>query len=740
MAETLHTEDGMEITIQDESGDAHVDPQTGAIETPLEDGGVVVQFTPPQKVVDDSAIDPAKHFDNLALDMTDDSLGVIADELIQAIEADDKSRSQSLADRARGIELLGIKLEPPRSDISDSSSPVDGMSSVTNPLLLEACLKGWANGQAELLPASGPVKVQDVGDETKADDELAEALERDMNWYLTTGAPEYYPDTSQMLLWGVYFAGAGFKKVYRCPLRRRPVSDSVSAQDLIVSDTTKDFGACERITHQIPMRQSVLKRMQMIGAYRDVALTQPSPPQPNAVQETIASVQGTTLNKDRPEDQPYTIWESQCELNLDQFAPPAFKGKGIALPFVVTLDKDTRTVLALRRDWDPADEDCKRKRLYVKYPYVPGPGFYGTGLLNILGNSSAAMTAAWREALDAGMFANFPAFLMAKLAGRQNTSDFRLAPGSGVPIDTNGMKIGDVVMGLPYKDVTPGLMAMIDKITGQAKEVGGTADMPTAEGVQNTPVGTMLAQIEQATKVMAAAHKGMHQAQSEEIQLLVDLFRENPEEFWRGNKKAPKGYWTEQKLLLALETVTLIPKSDPNVPSHMHRIMKAVALIQLLAVPQFQGKLDAGEVLNRVLNAMSEDPAGLVITAAPPMPSPSLKDQADMLEAQAKQQDAQNDAGKLQLDAATHLQDAQNKAADRESQERIESDKLATEMVIHSDTHGLAQQSEAHSQALATGQQMLDATQAGHNHALDVHQAKTDAAAALTPPAPDAGQ
>ena len=399
---------------------------------------------------------------------------------------------------------------------------------------------------------------------------MAEYFERDLNYYFTTTASEYYPDTSHMLLWGVYFGGSGFKKGYRCPMRRRPVSESVDAKDLIVSDTTKDLRSCARITHQIPMRPSVMKRMILLGAYRQMPMTQQPVAQPNAVEQKIAGIQGSDPNAQRTEDNPYVLWESQCELDLPEYAPGKFKDQGIPLPYLVTLDKESRTVLAIRRDWREDDDECERKRMYIKYPYVPGPGFYGTGLLNILGNASAAMTAAWRETLDAGMFANFPSGLIAKGASRQNTSDMRLAAGTLQPVETGGQDIRTTVMPLPYKDVTPGILALMEKITSQCQQLGGSPDVPTAEGVQNVPVGTMLAAIEQATKVMSAAHRGMHQAQAEEIQLIVDLFRENPEDFWRGNKIC-KGFWDEQKFLQALESCNLNPRSDPNTPSHIHR-------------------------------------------------------------------------------------------------------------------------------------------------------------------------
>ena len=535
---------GLSVVVSDDEAEpVRIDPVTGTVEHDQADGSVIVELDKARKEREGGKFDA-----NLAEKMDENELSRIGNELHQAISDDHESRGNWLEIRARLIDFCGLQIKEPRANVGDTSAAVEGMATVTNPLLLEGILKGWANAQAELLPSEGPAKVDEQDHETPQSDELAEALERDFNYYLTVTATEYYPDTSHMLLWGVYLGGSGFKKIYRCPMRRRPVSESVSPENLIVSDTMKDMRSCARLTHQIEMRPSVMQRMKLLGAYRDTPATTPSPLTATAVAQSVAGIQGTdpSPHTKRDADRPYTLWESQCELDLPDYAPGKFKGESIPLPYLVTLDKDSREVLAIRRDWNEDDEDAQRKRLYVKYPYVPGPGFYGTGLGHILGNCSAAMTAAWREALDAGMFANFPAFLMAKLGGRQNTSDFRLSAGTGAAIETNGMPIGNIVSNLPYRDVTPGLLSLIDKITAQAKELGGVADIPASEGVANVPVGTMIAAIEQATKVMAAAHKGMHQAQAEELQMLVDLFRDHPEDFWQQNKKC-KGFWDEAK-------------------------------------------------------------------------------------------------------------------------------------------------------------------------------------------------
>lgn len=661
------------VIIEDDEETIKIDPVTGAMEELLPDGSVVVRL-------DDYREKPASKergwFDDVSEIVGDAKLAIIASELIEAIKEDDHSRQEALAQRAYGLEKIGIKVEQPSSGADDA---LEGMSKVTNPLLLEACLRSWANSSAELLPASGPVKVKDVKPGSSVSSELAERLELDFNHYLTDTAKEYYPDTSAMLLWGNTFGGSGFKKVYRCPIRRRPVSDSVAMEDLIVSDASKDFAVCARITHQISMRPSVMKRMIVAGVYRDVALTQPSP-QANQVDETIADIQGTTTQASRrPEDQPYTIWETQCELDIDELAPTQFKGKGVPLPYVVSLDKDSQQVLAIRRDWDEDDDNCLRMQLYVKYPYVPGPGFYGTGLLHILGNASVAMTAAWREALDAGMLANFPGGLISKQGARQNSSTIRQSPGEFAPIDTGGMPIQHAVMAMPYKDVTPGLMSLIEQITNQCKGLGSSAEMPTGEGLKDIPVGTMLAQIEQATKIMLASHKGMHTAQSEEFQLLIRLFRENPEDFWCCNKDCPQDFWNEQKLSEAFDACNLVPVSDPNVPSHIHRVAKALGLIQLSHDPVFGPRLNSDEVLRRTLVAMREDPNGLVVPP-PADQGPPPEEQAKLITANAKAQEVAIKGGKLQLEQQTAGLDQQIRLAEIGQQDR--SDKIELQKAL----------------------------------------------------------
>ena len=698
MADAAEALNDLDIVIDTNAPTITVDPDNGTVEERQPDGGVIVRLDAKRSAGLGAA--PEDWFRNLVDEVPALMLSGLTNELIDGIKADDQSRQPSLQSAARGLDLLGLELNQPSSDVSTTNG-VPGLSKVTNPLLLEACLKGWANAQAELLPASGPAKIVSDGNESSIQDTRAESLERGFNHYLTTTATEYYPDTSQMLLWGVYFRGSGFKKVYRCPMRRRPVSESVEAKDLIVSDASKDLRSCGRITHQISMRPSVFRRMQLIGAYRKTGGVQPNP-ETNPVDEKVASIQGMSAIPDRPEDKPHTIWETQCELDLDEFIPAGskFKGEGIPLPFLVTIDKDNQEILAIRRDWAEDDKDCNRQRMYVRYYYVPGPGFYCTGMLNIIGNSSAALTAAWREALDAGQFANFPAGFMAKLGGRQIGTDFQLSPGQFQLIETNGLPIGNIITKLPYGDVTAGLLSLIDKITEQSKSLAQGAEMPAAEGLQNVPVGTMLAQIEQATKVMSAAHKGMHQSQSEEIDLLLALFRRHPQDFLDGNPEADQ-WQDQQELLDALNDLKLTPKSDPNVPSHIHRVAKALGLVQLAGNPDFKARLNLDEVLTRVLNAMREDPKGLQVPAPPPQAGAD----PEQVKADAKITEAK-------IKAASK---AQELAADKD----LHDTDLAKEVVIHQSDTAKVVASEQKDKLALVAKASLDHAKFQHDRTVD---------------------
>jgi hypothetical protein len=531
---------------------------------------------------------PADWFDNLADRIDQSELSRIVDDLLRGVDQDIESRKEWIEDRALGIKLLGLKIELPNVQGASDGAPVEGMSKVRHPLLLEAVLRFQANARSELLPTDGPVKIRnDDNDALLKEDQLANDYQRDMNHYLTAVASEYYPDTDRMLLL-LGFGGTTFKKVYFCPIRNRPVSESVDADDIIVNQSATDLANARRVTHRTYLRPSAVKRLQILGVYRDVSLNDPVPSQPDAVQEEKRTQQGLTLNNFRPDDRDREILEICCELDIKGFE---HKHKGVAsgleIPYVVTIDRSGRQALSVTRNFDESDQDLPtaRKR-YVKYTFVPGFGFYDIGLLHILGNTTNAVTAAWREMLDSGMYANFPGFLMAKGGTRQNTNIFRVPPGGSAQIDTQGMPINQAVMPLPYNTAgMPALMSLVDNMVQTGQRVGGTSELQVGEGRAEAPVGTTLALIDQAIKIMNSVHKRLHTSQAEEFQLLVNCFKEHPDSFAKTKCRAKKSKtpWDVAKFMQAANNCELVPQADPNTASMGQRVMKITGLKQLQA-------------------------------------------------------------------------------------------------------------------------------------------------------------
>lgn len=657
--------------------------------------------------------DPNDFYRNLADSIEPGELAYIASDLFTGISADVDSRKEWMETRAAGIRLLGLQIEEPRGDAGTSSAPLEGMATIHHPLLLDATIRFQATSRGELLPAAGPVKVRNdlpmrpdmptpqaqplqPGQQPPPSapptdmgqlDDLGAALEKDFNHYLTVTATEYYPDTDRMLFY-VGFGGDGFKKVYNHPLKKRPVSESVDAEDIIVSNAATDIRSCGRFTHRIKMRPSMLKRLQIAGYYRDVDLGPPNPsPEVNAVDREKAEISGQRPRPQQPKDADYEVYECYCELDLDEYAPKQFKGKELPLPYVVTLEKNSRQVLAVRRNWAEDDDQALAKQFFVQFPFIRGLGFYGLGLVHILGNITLTLTAIWREMLDAGMFANFPGFLFAKAAGRQNINQIRVPPGGGFPVDVPpGMTIQQAFMAIPYKEPGPAFTAFAQHVEEVGQRLGMTAEMQIGEGKQDVPVGTTMAMIEQATKVIDSVHKRMHAAQAEEFGLLKERFKEDPEAFWRHNQK-PARQWTAEQFMQALDERELVPVADPNNPTSLHRIAKATIIDSL--VTKYPQDMDHRASLKRILRTADIDADGLLQqTTAPPPPDPRME--AIKAKATAEQQKAQIDQVRVQIEAAktqAQFQDQQQERAFKERMQQVELQleqmRVQAEMIIH---------------------------------------------------------
>jgi hypothetical protein len=588
----------MDVQIEnaDEGADIPEINQDGAImRIDHGDGSITLSLDgKPIADAEDAEGQPAGWFDNLSEKIDESELARIADDLLRGVKDDLESRSEWIEDRAQGIKLLGLKIEIPGLQGSGDGAPIEGMSKVRHPLLQEAVLRFQANARSELLPTDGPVKIRDDANGTTTQrDDIANAFEKDMNHFLTSTAREYYPDTDRMLLL-LGFGGTSFKKIFFCPLRNRPASDSVDADNLIVNNSATDLSTAMRITHRVNLKPSTVKRLQILGVYRDIDLSTPLQATPDAAAEAMAAQQGVTTTSNNPDDRDREIYEIYCELDIKGHAHK-FKGKvtGLEIPYRVTIDVSSREILSITRNYDQPEPGMlpEARTNFVKYTFVPGLGFYDIGLLHILGNTTNAITAAWRELLDAGMYANFPGFLISDVGARQNTNIFRVPPGGGAQVKTGGQKISDAIMPLPYKEPSQALMGLVQNMSETGMRVGGTSELQVGEGRADAPVGTTLAMIEQATKILNAVHKRMHSAQAEEFSLLVQCFREHPESFWERNRK-PTIAWNEQLFLQALTDVELVPQADPNTSSHSQRVMKIMALKQLQAAnPQLYDEL-----------------------------------------------------------------------------------------------------------------------------------------------------
>lgn len=658
---------------------------------------------------------PENWFSNLVEDIDQGELGRIAEELLRGVRDDLESRNEWIEDRAQGIKLLGLKVEIPGLQGASDGAPVEGMSKVRHPLLLEAVLRFQANARSEMLPTDGPVKVRvDDVESTIQQDFLATALEKDLNHYLTAVAKEYYPDTDRMLFM-LGFGGTAFKKIYFCPLRGRPVSETVDADDLIVNNAATTLEDAKRVTHRVYMRPSTVKRLQILGVYRDVDLTTPGYEDVDAVQREKAAQQGVSVDTRNPEDRDREIYEIYCELDISGLEHK-YKGKetGLEIPYRVTIDVSSREILSIVRNYDEptgeeGDQLPEARNNFVKYTFVPGMGFYDIGLLHILGNTTNAVTAAWREMLDAGMYANFPGFLMADTGARQNTNIFRVPPGGGALVKTGGVPINQAIMPLPYKEPGGALMTLVQNIVETGQRVGGTSELQVGEGRQDAPVGTTIALIDQATKILNSVHKRIHSAQAEEFQLLVRCFREHPDSFWR-KLKGPSLEWNEQIFTQAVNDYELVPQADPNTASHTQRIMKIMALKQLQAANPSMYDPMAIDLAAMKAMGWSNPEQFMAQNAGQPQIPPEA--QAKMAELKIKQQDADTRAmvaqAQVQKDVAEFQQDrvadpmkmadlqvkdkeidqraldtkldAVNRQRDRESRERLAAVRLAEDI------------------------------------------------------------
>jgi hypothetical protein len=502
---------------------------------------------------------------NLAEYIPDSQLAEIAGDLIGDFDDDVGSRKDWIQTYVDGLELLGLKIE-------ERAEPWEGACGVYHPLLAEALVKFQAETMMSIFPASGPVKTLIVGKETPAKKESAERVQDDMNYQLTEEMPEYRPEMERML-WGLGLAGNAFKKVYYDPSMQRQVAMFIPAEDIVVPYGSTDLASSPRVTHVMRKTENELRILQVNGFYRDIDLGDPSSSL-DEVEKKIAEKLGFRATSDSR----YKVLEMHVDLDLEGFEDKDKDGNptGIALPYVVTIEKGTANILAIRRNWDPEDDTHKKRQHFVHYGYIPGFGFYCFGLIHLIGAYAKSGTSIIRQLVDAGTLSNLPGGF--KTRGlRVKGDDTPIAPGEWRDVDVPSGALKDNLMTLPYKEPSQTLALLMDKIIEEGRRFANTADLNISDMSAAAPVGTTLAILERTLKVMSAVQARIHFSLKQELKLLKTIIADySPEEYSydpvEGSRRAKKSDYHH---------VDVIPVSDPNASTMAQKIVQYQAVLQL---------------------------------------------------------------------------------------------------------------------------------------------------------------
>jgi hypothetical protein len=503
--------------------------------------------------------------DNLAEHMSQGDLTEIAGDLLGDFEEDISARKDWIQTYVDGLELLGMKIE-------ERTDPWEGACGVYHPLLSEALVKFQAETIMESFPAAGPVKTQIIGKETVEKKEAATRVQDDMNYELTDVMQEFRPEHERMI-WGLGLSGNAFKKVYFDPALNRQVSMFVPAEDIVVPYGASSLEQAPRVTHVMRKTQNELKRLQYEGFYRDVDLDEPTGAL-DEVEKKIAEKMGFRATS----DDRFKLLEIHVNLDLPGYEDVDEDGEptGIALPYVVTMEKGTQEILSIRRNWRPEDETKQKRQHFVHYGYVPGFGFYCFGLIHLVGAFAKSGTSLIRQLVDAGTLSNLPGGF--KTRGlRVKGDDTPIAPGEFRDVDVPSGAIKDNLMTLPYKEPSQVLYQLLGTIVEEGRRFASAADMKVSDMSANAPVGTTLAILERTLKVMSAVQARIHYSMKQELRLLKDIIRDyTPEEY---NYEPVDGRPRAKKSDYSL--VTVIPVSDPNAATMAQKIVQYQAVLQL---------------------------------------------------------------------------------------------------------------------------------------------------------------
>ena len=583
------------------------DPTAGGVEFQVGQNGEMLPMP------DMEAASENEHNANLANELEETALSEISGEIVGAFEEDKSSREDWLTTFADGLNLLGIKSE-------ERDTPFPGASGVTHPLLSEAAKQFQAQAYKELLPSTGPVKTKIVGNESSEVMAQSARVKEFMNYQITEVMEEYDPDMDSLLFY-LPLAGSAFKKVYFDSLLGRATSAFVKAEDLVVSYDTTNLETSPRITHVLNMTGNDIRKMQLNGIYRDIDLGSPGEGEYDDAKDKMDELQG--LSKPTSDYNEYTLLEIHVNLELDGIDEYEY-----AVPYIVTVLEDSGKILSIRRNWVLNDELFRKREYFVHYKFLPGLGFYGFGLIHMIGGLTKSATSILRQLIDAGTLSNLPAGFKAR-GMRVQGEDEPLRPGEFRDVDVPGGAIREALMPLPYKEPSATLNQLLGVLIDSGRRFASIADMQVGDiGSQQLPVGTTVAMLERGTKVMSAIHKRLHFAQKKEFRLLAGVFsRSLPPSY----PYAVAGAGQEIKQTDFDDRVDIIPVSDPNIFSMAQRVMLAQQELQMAqAAPQIH---NLREAYKRMYEALEVKNIELLLPPPPQVPprDPISEQQATIL-------------------------------------------------------------------------------------------------------------
>jgi hypothetical protein len=536
-----------------------------AIEIEIEDPeSVTITTGDTSIIIDPDAMEDEEFSKNLAEELSDKYMAELASDLLEDFNNDVNSRKDWLETYVDGLELLGLKIE-------ERSEPWEGACAVYHPLLSEALVKFQAETMMETFPAAGPVKTSIIGKETPECLEAAARVQENMNYQLMDMMPEYRPEHERML-WGLGLAGNAFKKVYYDPALERQVSLFVPAEDMVVPYGASNLETAERITHVMRKTEQEVHKLQQMGFYRDIELGDPDYDL-DEVEKKIAEQMGF----DATNDDRYKILEMNVNLDLEGYEDEDDGEKtGIALPYIVTIDKGTSEILSIRRNWNQFDEQQKRREHFVHYGYIPGFGFYCFGLIHLIGGFSKSGTMLLRQLVDAGTLSNLPGGFKAR-GLRIKGDDTPIGPGEWRDVDAPSGTIRDNLMPLPYKEPSQVLAALMDKIIDEGRRFASAADMKVSDMSANSPVGSTLAILERTLKVMSAVNARIYYSMKKEFGLLKNIIRDYTDPDYRYNPATGTPGAKQDDY----NKVNLIPVADPNAATMAQKVVQYQAVMQM---------------------------------------------------------------------------------------------------------------------------------------------------------------